>query len=199
MDERAEQRLRGLLDAASNVPHSAIDVASVKNRAARQRRAIVLRGVAAFTIASAGGTAIPLAFAGGSAHPALLVTSPPPRPTAEGTAALVRVSPTRHLHDGERIHVTIRAFPGGSKVYISQCADRRDASKLGCGAELASQEVIYTHRHGSGSGNFTVHRMAFAGGPSSEAVRCWDQCVLVATAGAVSNPVVAAASLHFAP
>ena len=69
-------------------------------------------------------------------------------------------------------------------MWLSECASAAVASELGCGAELAGQNLVVTDDARSGHAFVTVH----ADAPAQQLVatpteRCTDQCVIVATQG----------------
>jgi hypothetical protein len=105
--------------------------------------------------------------------------APHPKPT-------VLVTPSNGLRDGERVTVRLSGFPSGEKVFLSECARRREANSVGCGEELAAQTFGFTGVEGRAAMSFTV--MAHAAiGPITRNGKPHRQlcgaCVLVATDG----------------
>jgi hypothetical protein len=112
---------------------------------------------------------------------------------------VVRVTPARGLQWGQRVGVAVSNFPVGAKVWLSECAGGSDVNPIGCGGQLARQPFLLTNADGAGQGGFTLRSLAATGPLRPANVPCRYTCVLVATAGAVSKPVVAVAPLRFAP
>ena len=114
-------------------------------------------------------------------------TKPPtgtPSPPGPAPSAAVQVIPGQNLVDGQRVTVQVLGFPGGSKVYLSECGSTRDANAAGCGEQLAAQPFIETDPSGSGRTTFTVSNRAFVNDYDiAVSVLCTVQCSMVATTG----------------
>jgi hypothetical protein len=119
--------------------------------------------------------------------------------TPESAAAgAIAVRPARGLHWQQQVGVSISRFPAGAKVWLSQCANRSDANPLGCGEQLALQPFLVADTHGAVTGTVRLHALAATGPLRQLSVPCRYTCVLVATVGGISQPVVAVAPLRFA-
>jgi hypothetical protein len=101
------------------------------------------------------------------------------------------------LHSGERVDVAGAKFPAGAKVWLSECADRSDANPIGCGNQLAGQPFLVADARGAGKATFILRSLAATGPLRRPSVPCRYTCVLVATTGGISRPVVAVAPLRF--
>ena len=114
-----------------------------------------------------------------------------------GSTPIVRVLPSRYLHNGEKVLVRISGFGIGSKFWLSECATASDVNASGCGSQLAAQPFGLTDLSGAGSFSFVV-RTSAATTPYSTKLRrtCADQCVLMVTDG--SDAAMARAQLTFA-
>lgn len=120
-----------------------------------------------------------------------------PSRTRSFASGAVSITPAAHLRDGERVQVTLAGFPHDSKVWLSECAAASDATAVGCGDQLAAQPFVLTGADGAGKGDFIIRALASTGRQQTATVRCHKNCVLVATAGAIPNPVFGIAPLNF--
>ncbi len=121
---------------------------------------------------------LPAATAAASSAPGSLA------PTLTANQPRVAVTPSSGLRDGQAVHVRVSGFGVGGKVWISECASARDASDLGCGAQLAAQPFLVTDKSRAGQMIFMVSPQA----PTrplnaTPTVTCTDACVIVATLG----------------
>jgi neocarzinostatin family protein len=113
------------------------------------------------------------------------------------------IAPARGLSAGERVRVSVRGFPPGAKVFLSECARAANVSPLGCGQQLAAQPFLIAGGRGAASGSFTVQPAAATGPLHPHWAKCTagPGCVLVATIGFPAGvpKIVATAPLRFAP
>ncbi len=122
----------------------------------------------------------------------------PVAPAVTATNPSVSVTPASGLFDGQTVAVQVSGFGIGGKVWLSECASAQDASSLGCGRQLAEQPFLVTDDARSGDGSFTVSlHAATAPDLPNTAVRCTDQCVIVATLG--DGFAYATAPIRFSP
>ncbi len=99
-----------------------------------------------------------------------------------GSTPVVRVLPSRDLHNGEKVLVRVSGFAIGMKFWMSECATGSDVHKDGCGSQLAAQPFGLTDLSGAGSYSFIV-RTSAATSPYNAKLRrsCTAQCVLMVT------------------
>ncbi len=122
----------------------------------------------------------------------------PVAPAVTAPHPSVSVSPASGLFDGQTVAVHLSGFGVGGKIWLSECASAQDASSLGCGRPLPEQPFLVTGDARSGDGSFTVslHAPTEPNLPNT-AVRCTDQCVIVATLG--DGFAYAVAAIRFSP
>jgi len=113
------------------------------------------------------------------------------------------IAPARGLSAGEHVRVSVRGFPPGGKVFLSECARATHVSPLGCGQQLAAQPFLIAGGRGAASGSFAVQPAAATGPLHARWAKCaaGPGCVLVATIGIPPgvSKIVATAPLRFAP
>ena len=144
------------------------------------------QSVARWTVA-AGGLAVLAVLAaacGGAQHSAAhRTTSTTGKVTIRLEAGGVTVTPWVGLHDGQQVEVTVRGFPPGWKVHLSECLTPLEANKLGCGSQLAAQPFGLSDQAGNVSIPFVVHSMAGTSPNKLTLEPCSGECVIVATSG----------------
>ena len=110
-------------------------------------------------------------------------------PHASAGHPTIAVIPSRHLHDGQTVHVVISGFAAYDRVRLSECAGISLVTELGCGDQLAAQPAADLDAHGFASWQFDVQIKAATRPLETPApVTCTDQCVLVATANNPDEP-----------
>jgi hypothetical protein len=128
-----------------------------------------------------------------------------PAAAAVSSPPAVSVSPAIGLRDSETVSVSLRGFSRGVKVWVSECARRREVGADGCGEELAAQPFVVTDSRGRASLRFVIRERAAttaAGRPGSPVYVHCTACVLVATEGGNldhhgETPTLAETSLTF--
>jgi hypothetical protein len=101
-----------------------------------------------------------------------------------GRSPTVTVNPSNHLHNGEKVTVTVTGFGLGTKFFLSECASVKDVNSRGCGEQLAGQPFGLTNMIGTGSYDFDVTSTAAAKTNQPRPnYSCSDDCVLVVTGG----------------
>jgi hypothetical protein len=161
-------------------------------RAHRPRRTRTYAGVSDVTARST--MLWPLVFAlgiaacQGASTPS--VVSPPRSPSTIGApnmswpvalrTAAITVTPSHGLSEGQQVMVSVRGFPPGVKLFVSECATPRDANWAGCGPQIAEQSFGLTDDAGNGSVLFTVHSSAATMVNDNVLVPCNGECVVVA-------------------
>ena len=113
----------------------------------------------------------------------------PPRPGAEPT---VTADPATGLHDGQTVQVRVQGFYPFDRVHLSECANGRVVTEIGCGAQLAEEPFVDTDDHGGGSRSFTLTASASTASLNSDTTSlCGADCVLVAvgTSGLTYTPI----------
>jgi Neocarzinostatin family len=133
------------------------------------------RGLCAWFLAVTALTGTLLAISGVSMAAATVAAAPS-----------VSVVPAVGLRSGERVDVELHGFSAGEKVWVSECALRRDVEADGCGKELPEQPFAVTTNHGRGGLKFVVRARAAttaAGRTGSPVYVDCAACVLVATEG----------------
>lgn len=102
----------------------------------------------------------------------------------------VSVTPSHNLHDGQQVKVSIKGFPPGWKVFVSECITPSEANPLGCGGQLARQPSGFSDHVGNGSIPVVVHSSAATSPYNATLSPCSGECVIVATTGVpVGTPV----------
>ena len=92
-------------------------------------------------------------------------------------AGCVQITPSSGLHDGQAVTVKVSQFPGGKRVWLSQCAPGQKASPTtGCAGSLTNQPSLVLDHGGNGSRSFVVR--STVGGHT-----CGSACSVVATDG----------------
>ena len=98
-----------------------------------------------------------------------------------GSAPTITAAPATSLDDGQTIDVRVQGFDSFDRVHLSECANARVVTEIGCGAQLAQQPFIDTDEHGIGSRSFTVTATASTASLNSDTTSlCAAECVLVA-------------------
>ena len=104
--------------------------------------------------------------------------------TRELLTATVRVSPSKGLADGEKVHVSISGFGADGRYHVSECASDTAVSEAGCGLGLTTQPTVVTDGAGKGSATFTVSSSAAASSDTTTTqTQCGSRCVLVVSGG----------------
>ncbi len=106
--------------------------------------------------------------------------------TGNGIAAStprVSVTPSTHLHDGQRVRVQVSGLDIEAKYFVSECATAAPANDNGCGQQLAAQAFSLTDVSGQGYMTFQVHPEAFGARYSAGQQSCGARCVIVVTLG----------------
>ncbi len=104
--------------------------------------------------------------------------------TRELLTATVRVSPSKGLADGEKVHVRISGFGADGRYHVSECSSDTAVSEAGCGLELTTQPTVATDGAGKGSATFAVSSSAAASSDTTTTrAQCTSRCVLVVSGG----------------
>ena len=183
-----EEKLGRLLDSTVGEPPRALNADAVWARAYRQRRR--LRVLMAATVAALVAVAVGIPLANGFSRKRTLTV------VSGGSPAIVIVTPSGQLHNGQTVQVQLRGFPARRQVGLAECPTIRTRPNLSC-SQAPAEVLLTTDGKGSAITSFTVELVPTAFVKTFGLAKCAFYCLLVA-ATTTGPSVTASTAISFA-
>ena len=183
-----EEKLGRLLDSTVGEPPRALNADAVWARAYRQRRR--LRVLMAATVAALVAVAVAVPLADGFSRKRTLTV------VSGGSPAMVIVTPSGQLHNGQTVQVQLRGFPARRQVGLAECPTIRTRPNFSC-SQAPAEVLLTTDGKGSAITSFTVELVPTAFVKTFGLAKCAFYCLLVA-ATTTGPSVTASTAISFA-